>query len=207
MHTLYLTSYDSNRRILATRAVRQALQSLGLAGDDADYAAADRVLGALDRDGHALLGSSPDPTVLAVVTANLKDADCEAVMDYNPDDSAQRDELQDRRARREQTRRDRAEGRTPEEAFAQHAPGKPAPPVTQDAGTEGFRFSPQANMTAQALLVMADGNPINAAGFAFRLDHTTEDGLWEEVQESIIQTFPFVANVMLENSMRIRENK
>ncbi len=187
MHTLYLTNYGENR-MQATRAVRNAMRALGLSEKDASYAAADKLLDALDRDGYALLGTSPNPTLLTEVSKSLAAADCEAVLNLDPE----------RAARRSHSREDRGAGKTPEQVFAERAPGEP---------TVEFRFSPQASATAMAMLAMTDGNPLNAAAFVHRLDHTTGDALWEEVQEALIQAFPFIGQALEENRMRLRSFK
>lgn len=199
-HTLYLTRIGHNR-LAATKLVREVMQFLGTPGEDgpASMADADKLIDAFERDSYALLGVNDDALVLSDVTAQLNDGDCDAVIDLDPDlpgEPAMRD------LRREQSREDAAAGKTPEEVFAERAPGLPPPaPVV----TEPPIFSTQAYETAMQLLVMTNGMPGNAAGYCHGLARTTEDDLlYREVQDALVKVFPFIAEALDANDLRVK---
>lgn len=201
MHTLYLVSTGDNE-LLSTRAVRETLRTLGLTGEDATMKSAAKLIDCLRRDGHALLGTSPDPVLLAELTRRLATHGCEAVIDLNPDDPEQMRAVHDRRARRAQTAADREAGKTPEEVFRDRAGGQPRKP---EAAPQVFVFSKHAYETAMLLIVMAHGNPADAAANCWMLAHTTEDdALYEEVQESLIQVFPHIGPAIEAIDKRLR---
>lgn len=195
MHTLYLVRIGPNR-LLSTRAIREAMQFLGSPGEDgpATMKDADKIIDAFERDGHALLGTHADPLVLSDVTAHLNEHHCDAIIDLDPA----------RRERQAQTRRDRSEGRSPEEVFAERAPGEPQPEPPAPSAPERQTFPLEAHETAMQLIVMCDGNPANAAAYCHNLARVTaDDRLYREVQDALVQAFPFIASALDASGLRL----
>lgn len=195
-HTLYLTAIANPDRLMATRLIRAAMADLGTPGAESDtptYADADAVIEAFARDGHALLGTVPHLPFITNVKNRLAEGKVEAQIDYEPDEP--------RNVRRLQSRADAEAGKTPEEVFAERAPGSAAEPEPR---SKRETFSTSAHETAMLLIVMCDGNPTNAAGYCYSLARTTEDDdLYRETQAALVQVFPFVARPLDESGMRL----
>lgn len=194
MHTLHLTEVGDNH-LGAIRAVREALGALGLSGPLAGVRAADKIIEDCKETGYALLGSSPDLVLLANITKLLRDADCNAVTDFDP--------AEPRHRRRQQVREDRAAKRTPEEVFADRAPGQ-APPTPAELRDDRAVYSTEAYETALVLVVASSGNPVTAAAHCTALARSTQDDtLYREVQDALVQTFPHIEEPLVANEVRL----
>lgn len=179
MQTLWLTKVHPANRLRSLRAVRDALNALG--GDDvASAAEAAAILRTFAEDGFAYLGDG-NADALEAARSALAAQMCEGTINLDPEVEAKR------QAARRMTR----EGATPEQVFAEHAPGQPAQPQA------AVELSPKVYRTAIGIMAGANGNPLTAAAQANTLARTTEDAaFYWQVIGALCETFPWLPNIM-----------
>ena len=172
--------------VVATKAIREALRKI-FPGAPVPVTDAYVVLVGFNEEGEAVLADLPDDTegVAALLAALGENGVFATVGDPQ-------------RARRQYDAQKLSEaGATPEDVFNALAPGE-APEAASDEESDLTHSA----ATAMTLLVMTEGNPLNACAHAFTLARATGDPeFWTEVQRNLVSTFPFLEKLLRDNGV------
>lgn len=189
MTSLWLTeapATPSSTPVLAQlKLLRRALRFFE---PEADMSDAEATLRVHDADGFVCLGTTSEmtPTVrqdFETLREHLRNEGFITQVDLDPERYAS--QMRARRATRA--------GASPEEVFAQEAPGVPlTAPVIRPA-EQDEPISVAAYRTGQVLLTMAEGNPLRAAAFASMLARTTGDSqVFGDTIVGLMRSFPWL---------------
>lgn len=174
--------------VVAVKAIREALRVL-YPDTEVTMWDAQAVLREFNSEGSTVLADVPDDKATSQVIYALHANGVFATMG-DPE-----------RAKRQHDARKLSEaGATPEDVFDALAPGEP-PEAPSDEEPDRADAD-HAAQTCMALLVMTEGNPLNACAHAHALSRTTGDPeFWTEVQRDLVATFPWLAGPLSENGL------